>query len=265
VLPAQYLNVSGPFSATASVMTPIGVNWLAVSPSTQFANTVTVEITTAAEMLENGAYSGSIEVSPASGGQAITVAVQLNVAAPVTNGTLLVTPGSLNFTSDPTQQSVTIASADPAQPAVPFVFVVSPVAGAGSRWLSIVGPQGLVTTETLLTTPITLSVAVSGESGSATGTISAGAVQIPVTYTAEVPVAIIASPSSLTFVEQAGGSPPQTQFVQLSATGGASRQFTVQAPSGVSVTPASGVTPATLSVSVAAAGATGEFFCARQH
>jgi hypothetical protein len=35
---------------------------------------VTVEITASAEMLDNGTYAGTIAISPAAGGPAITVA-----------------------------------------------------------------------------------------------------------------------------------------------------------------------------------------------
>src|SRR5262249_57893840 len=66
--------------------------------------------------------------------------------------------------------------------------------------------------------------------------------------------ALNTSPASLTFAYQIGGSTPAAQMVSLSSTGGNVNYSTGTSAAWLSVTPASGSTPGSLSVSVNPSG-----------
>ena len=106
---------------------------------------------------------------------------------------------------------------------------------------------------------VNAAVAGSLPAGSYNGTVtitSAGAsgspINIPVTLTVISPQTFTASPTSLSFSYIVGLTAPPAQSFQLSSSGGAA-PFSVTTPSSASwlqVSPTSGSTPATLSVSV---------------
>lgn len=80
-------------------------------------------------------------------------------------------------------------------------------------------------------------------------------ISIPVTLTITSNSTLSVSPASLTFTQAAGGAPPAAQTVQIALSNNGTGQFTAVASSGsignwLSVTPASGAAPGTISVSV---------------
>jgi uncharacterized protein (TIGR03437 family) len=128
------------------------------------------------------------------------------------------------------------------------------------NWLSVTPSGGA--------TPATLSVSVSGAglgagvftgqivlSGSAAGSATT---IIPVTMTVIATQTISASSTSLNFTYQSPGAQPASQTIQVTALGDAPVSFTAQSdtPQFFSVTPGSGTTPATLTVSASTTGLT---------
>jgi uncharacterized protein (TIGR03437 family) len=184
--------------------------------------------------------------------------IEIPLTLTVTAGAAIsVNPASLSFTcqaggSSPPTQSVQVSASGNAAVSftaamfgAPYYFFVDPKAG---------------------TTPATLVVSIQ-QAGLAPGTYSATLditptadgnpqTHIPVSLTV-TPPAISASPASLTFAYQPGGSPPSSRSIQLSASGNAVVPFTAAASSDgnwLSVAPASGNTPAALTVSISPAG-----------
>lgn len=83
-----------------------------------------------------------------------------------------------------------------------------------------------------------------------------GSVQYLLTPVVATPP-IAATPAALSFAYQTVGNPPAAQSIEVTATGSSAVSFTAAASSTgnwLSVTPSSGVTPASLSVSVSGAG-----------
>jgi uncharacterized protein (TIGR03437 family) len=266
--PAETLSVTAPsatqFSAIAS--SAGGTAWFTITPSGNLTTnqTISVQVTSDIQNLAVGTYYGSIVLTSSSSPVTQSVAVQLNVAPAPVAANLAVSPSTLSF-SNTNPQSLTISSATAGLTAIPFYLSVPAVAGRGSAWIDVVGPQGLINGAAggyILTTPVTLTVQPATGALSTTGSIvvspaicCGASVTIPVAYLAQLPLAVTASPASLSFTEQVGSAAPLPQLIQLSAQGGAALPFTVQAGTGITVTPASSTTPATLIVSLTAASA----------
>jgi uncharacterized protein (TIGR03437 family) len=183
----------------------------------------------------------------------VSIPVSLAVGAAAAT-TVSVSPPSLEFNAvagsgPPAAQTLQVAAAGGAATAF--------TASAGAAWPAVSPTAGI--------TPASETVSVTGNlaAGSYSTTISivsaGGAVTVPVSLTvASAPTATIsANPSSLTFAVSAGSNAPVTQTVQLTASGGAALAFATAASSAgnwLAVTPASGSTPATLTVSVSPTG-----------
>jgi uncharacterized protein (TIGR03437 family) len=152
----------------------------------------------------------------------------------------------------PAAQNVTVSGSPGA-----LSFTVTTSTTDGNAWLSATPLTG--------TTPATLQLAVNAAiagklpAGPYNGTVTitaAGAsgspINIPVTLTVVTPQTFTASPASLSFSYIVGLTAPSAQTFQVSSSGAAA-PFTVTTPSSATwlqVSPASGNTPATLSVSV---------------
>ena len=154
-------------------------------------------------------------------------------------------------------------------PFSPCTYSVSPTtlqapASGGSFTVSIQTTASCSWTVSGLTRWITISGVSSGTgSGSVTlvvapnsgtalsATISIAGVSVAVTQAAP---SVAASPTSLSFAYQSGGNLPQAQTVTVSATSAAAFTAAASGGSWLAVNPASGTTPASLSVSVNPAG-----------
>ncbi|MGH9630905.1 MAG: BACON domain-containing protein [Bryobacteraceae bacterium] len=273
VPPAQQLsvtsNVSGMpnLSYTATASPGFGGLWLRVGTtsaqavtqlSAQTPTTLYLSIDpTALAGLAVGTYTNNLLLSYAA--ETFTVSVQLNVG---TAGTSQVTvnPASLAFADVPAgsatavTQTLAVTSTDGTLQS----FTAFPSSTGG--WLTVAPQFG--------TTPQNLTVSVNptllATPGNYPGTITVtpttglqAGVPLNINITVTVVTGFTANPASLTFT-QAGAAPPAAQTVQITSSS-ANVNFTTNATttSGgnwLSVTPASGTTPGSLTVNVNGTG-----------
>jgi hypothetical protein len=207
----------------------------------------TVTATTTATL-----YAASID-SYGGGTGVLQRAITVTAAAPTP--TIGVSPAALTFNYQsggavPSGQNVALSSSG-----TNFNYTVS----TSATWLAATPVSG--------TTPGSVSVSVNPQSlsaGTYTGTVSiasSGASNSPRTVAVTLNVtaaqlpALTASPASLTYSYQIGGSAPAAQVVAISS-GSAVSYTTSKSTTWLSVTPASGTTPGNLSVSVNPSGLT---------
>jgi uncharacterized protein (TIGR03437 family) len=238
---------SVPFTAAVQ---GTGTPWLTISASAATTPaTLTVSVNPGL-IPAGGVYAGVIQLSSASA-PSVLVEVVLTVSAP---SPLTSNVPNLIFTyqqgtAAPPAQNITIGGTG----AVPFTM------SGNTTWLLV--PSGG-------TTPATVSVAVN-PAGLAAG-IYVGTVQalptgggqpayVPVVLTVVSSPIVGATPTSLAFFYQVGGTNPTTQKTVALSNAGGSIPFTVTAtvaagiPQWLSVTPTSGNTPATLTVTISPA------------
>ncbi len=231
------------FSYTVST----SATWLAATPASG-STPGNVSVSVNPQSLAAGTYTGTVSItSSGASNSPKTVAITLNVTAALLP-TISVSPTSLTYSfqiggTTPTAQIVTLSSSGNA---------VSFTTATSATWLSATPASG--------STPSTLSVSVNPSglaAGTYTGSVTitaAGAsnspkIPVTLTVTAAQTNNLSASPSSLSFSYQSGGATPAAQTVSLSSTSALS--YSASAIGGwLSVTPASGSTPGSLSVSV---------------
>ena len=228
-----------------------GLGWLSVSVSTGTTNG-SFNVSVDGSKLTSGKYQGKVIVlSPFAFGSPAVIPVTLQV----TVGTISAPTTTLTFTqvkggAAPAAQNVTVAGSP-----VALNFTAAASTTDGNAWLTVTPQTG--------TTPGTLQIGLAAVAGtlpagpySGTVTItsanaSGSPISIPVALTVVPPQTFTASPTSLSFSYTVGLTVPQAQSFQISAGGAA--PFTVTTPSSAAwlqVSPTSGTTPATLSVSV---------------
>jgi uncharacterized protein (TIGR03437 family) len=232
-------------------------NWLSASPlsgSTASGSNV-VNVSVVPGLLSAGIYTGTITItSTGVADSPITVPVTLQV----TSGTLTLSSSSLNFTytvggSNPVAQTVQVTSNSTLN------FTAAANSGiAGTNWLSVTPTSG--------TTPGSLSISASPTNlaaGTYMGTVvvtSPNAAGSPATINVTFTVnsgTITATPAptaaGLIFTQAAGGSASAPQTISLAGTPGAiaytATETTATGGNWLTVTPASGTTPSTVTVS----------------
>jgi hypothetical protein len=223
--------------------------WLSATPASG-STPGNVSVSVNPSGLAAGTYTGNVTITSASASNSPkTVGVTLNVtAAPALN----TNPASLTFAyqiggSNPAAQMISLSSTG---------GNVNYTTATSATWLSVTPASGM--------TPGNLSVSVN-PSGLAAGTYTgnvtvtaAGASNSPktvgVTLNVTASPTLNASPASLTFAYQIGGSNPAAQMISLSSTGGNVNYTTATSATWLSVAPASGTTPGNLSVSVNPSG-----------
>jgi uncharacterized protein (TIGR03437 family) len=225
------------FTASAS-----GGNWLSVSP-TGGNGSANLSVSVNPAGLSAGTYNGTITVK-VTGAADKTVAVTLTVSSVPT---LTVSPGQLTFSyqvggSNPASQNVSVTAT------VASDFTVSTTGGA---WLSVSPLSG--TTNRTLTVSVNPSGLAPGTFGGTITVTAPNASNSPqtvnVTLNVTEPVTITAAPTALSFSAQLGGAAPPAQNLRISATQPTAFNATVSGGNWLSVTPVSGTTPRTLSVS----------------
>lgn len=243
------------FTTTASVTTPLGGAWLAVYPqmgTTSSSPNVSVTVNPAGVPV--GQSNGAVVVTPTGAGLTpFNVPVTLNVS----NTALLnVSPGALAFTftggsTTPITQYLSLTSTDPANQ---LNFNVFATANPGVPLQ--IGPVTGVTGATVQVTVSPLGLAPGVYTGSIRVQQASGAnpQDVPVTVTVNTGATLSVSPTSLSFSQTTGGGAPAAQSLSVSSTI-SSVNFTAVATTTIgvnwlSVTPASGATPGSLSVSV---------------
>jgi uncharacterized protein (TIGR03437 family) len=244
---------------TITSTTNTGGPWLAVS-SLPGATPDSFPVSAVAYNLSAGTYTGSITITatnPAGepvANSPVTIPVTLQVSA----GVLSAAPASLAFTqlvggAAPAAQTIAVTGAGSS----PLNFTATASNSSGVNWLTVTPAAG--------STPATLTVTANGSNlsqGTYVGTVTisstgaAGSPQnIPVTLTVSSTPSISLTPATLAFSYQAGGTTPAAQTVQVASSSGALAFTAAAATSGSSgnwltVSPASGTTPGTLTIGV---------------
>jgi hypothetical protein len=241
------VNTSGSaLTYSVSASTTTGGSWLTATGSGTTPGNVSVSVNPGS--LAAGTYNGTVSItSSGASNSPKTVSVTLTVTAAPTLNT---SPASLSFSyqvggTTPVAQNVSLSSSGTA---------LSYTTATSATWLLVTPASG--------TTPGSLSVSVNPiglAAGTYTGNITVTSVgasnnpkTIPVTLTvtaASLPN-LTASPLNLSFSYQSGGAAPAAQNVSLSSSGSALNYAAASSAAWLMVTPASGTTPGSLSVSV---------------
>jgi len=259
------------YSATPAT-TSGGSGWLVLSGTTSGATSGTFTVTVFPAGLAAGTYTGTVTIAatnPATGNAAVNSPVVVPVTLYVSNSPLLVAtlpgnpPAPPAFTAGvngaaPAGQTITLNSTNPS---VVLNYSTTFSTTNGGNWLFVSPASGTTASGqnavTVLVSPGLLSA------GTYTGAITITAsgatvanspITIPVTFTITAGT-ITLNPATLTFTQAAGGSAPAAQSVQVTSNG---QQLTYNAVASVSsgsvnwlsVSPATGSTPSSLSVSV---------------
>jgi len=238
------------FQASASVSTSFiaaanttsGGDWLSVSPASGTAGMTGTPLTVTANAasLAVGTYQGTITLTTGSG-----VVTQVAVTFNVGNGALSVSPSTLAFAYSqggalPATQTVQVSSSQS--------FTASASASSGGTWLSV-SPGSGTGNASLTVTANPAGLAAGTYNGNITVTPATGAAQT-VTVTLTVTGTLAVTPNSLAFSYVSGNPSPAPQTVGLSASSAVAFTVTASSSGWLSVTPLSGTTPATLTVSV---------------
>ncbi len=240
----QTLGISVSPSSAVQFTATSNQSWLTVNSASTASGTTPGSVSVAANPggLAGGTYSGSIALSSTTTG--------VNPASvPVTlNETTVPTPSALNFVTsagiNPPAQTLNVTST--AGPAVTYSAAVT----AGNSWLAV--SSGTFTTNGA---GPTVTVAVGSLTTNSTGTITitpsgGAAIQVPVNLTF-LPLLTTGSPSvNLTYTP--GSSPSTALAVNSSNSTAISYSVSASSTGGnwLSVSPASGTTPGSVTVSI---------------
>jgi hypothetical protein len=265
---SQTVNVGSPggqVGFTVASQTNSGGNWLSVSSTTGVApGSFSVGVTTTG--LTAGTYTATLTVTPTSGA-AQTMQVTLVVS---TTALLVATPSTVTFTAQPATgttsatvspsfQNLAITSTDGTQ--ISFGVAVTYSTG-GAGWLFVNTSTGV--------TPSNLSITASPANlgiGRYTATVTLTATSpttvanspqtISVIMTVGTNATLTSSPGSLSFSQNVNGAAPAAQTLSISSGSSAvnfSASATTSQGAWLSVSPTSGITPASLTVSANGAG-----------
>ena len=236
-------------SAPTTFAAAPSVPWLSVTPSSgSTPASLTVAVVNSAG-LEAQTYQASIMIT--GGGAASSISVSLTVTSGGGSGTVSATPSSVSFSqvlggAAPSSQTVQLSGAS----------ATSFTAASTATWLSV-SPTSGTTAATLTLGVDATGLSAGGYQGSVKITAGATSISVPVSFTitSAGSSGITLTPSSATFSATLGGAAPSSQNIQLSATSPIS--FTAASTAAwLTVMPASGTTPATLTLAVDLSGLT---------
>lgn len=260
-IPAPVAIPIGSSSGTLNVAVSTSSSWIIASLSTsQTPASLTIGITP--QLLDPGDYTGSVTITAAGAANSpVVIPVRLSVGVSGGSGgtsVLTLTQDSLvlNYQIGGLNQLLaqTIGVSNEGDPLT--VTVSTSTSTCGSMWLE--------TFQTKFTTPGTVTIALN--TGGLTvpqtcnGTVTltpagaSGFVIIPVTLNVSMDALFNISPESLSFFAGFEGSPAPVQTINLSTTDNSGAPFTAVAATNsggrwLTVLPASGTTPGSLSVS----------------
>ncbi|MBI4903867.1 MAG: BACON domain-containing protein [Acidobacteria bacterium] len=256
--------------ATATAVAMNNGSWLSVSPTSALSTPTNFTVTVNPAGLAQDTFYGVIIVNTSSQGQAGNAPIIVPVV--YTNGgtsggggsgAFTVTPSTLTFTqiqggAAPAAQALSVSAGS----VTPFTASTSTT--SGGSWLSVSPITG--------TTPGSVQVSVAA-GGLGLGTYNGFVIVtpsvtnpspsvIPVTLSVITSPTMVVSPTALTFDFQTGGSTPASQTLTVGATAGASAALlnfsatftTASGGSWLTVTPQSGTTPGSLTVSASPTG-----------
>jgi len=253
------------FTASSTVSsTSSNITWLSISPSGSMTTNQAIAVSVNQSGLAVGTYAGYISLVTSSGTQ--TIPVTLNVTATGTNA-LSVSPtscctfGYVTGGTTPSSQQVSVTS----QGSSAVTFTLAYTTATGANWLVITTSGGNaiasgtseVTGFNFLVYANPTGLAAATYSGTITLTpLNGTAVSIPVTLTVTGGSTVSATPATLNFSYAVGASTPAAQSISVTGAGNAALPFTATASTTtggnwLTVTPTSGNTPASLSVTVA--------------
>ncbi len=241
---SQSLTINpGPGGAATVPLGPTttSASWLQVTSAPSAPGTL--QVTVAPSSLAAGTYNASIYVTAlGSTGPSLVVPVTLTVGA---LPQLTATPSTLVFGytlggSLPAAQSIALASGS-----TPLSFTVT----SPGAWLTLSPLKGTTPASVLVTAnPTGLGAGIYTGNITATAVGAASPVSISVTLTVSGPGQVTVTPAQLSFAAPVGGPTPAAQTLSVGA--GSPTAFTaVSSAKWLTVTPASGTTPASLSVS----------------
>ena len=252
---SQSISVSSGGSPTPYTVATSGGTWLSASV-TSGTTAGMFSVSANPTGLAAGTYNGTVTISSTGASNSPqTVPVSFSVT-PAAAQTLNVSPVSMSFTSQtggnaPAAQSIAVSSSG--------TGLSYSAAASGGTWLSASPTSG--------TTPGTVSVSVNPTglaAGSYNGTVTITAsgatgspkmVAVALTVSAAPTPTLSASPVSLSFTYQTGAATPATQAINVSSSSTAlSFTATTSNVPWLSVTPTSGATPGSVSVSVNPSG-----------
>ncbi|MEO8099465.1 MAG: hypothetical protein ABI811_17330 [Acidobacteriota bacterium] len=237
------------FSVEASAQS--GGNWLSVSPlSGSTAATITLSANPSG--LAAGTYTGRIIITaPAAANGPLNVPVTITITPPAS---ISVSPPSLSFTASAGATAAQTGTISVTSSGANMPFSAAPSTQSGGNWIS----SSTSTSNTPGTVGVTINPTGLGV-GTYTGqiTITApsainGPVDVPVTLTINPPTGT--NIGSLSFQYQIGGPLPGAKLYSLTSSGGPLSFTTSTTASWLQVSPFSGVTPSTLTVTVNPAG-----------
>lgn len=261
---AQVVNVTstgGPLTYTvAATSANCGGNWVTVSPTTGTTpGSFTVFVNTTGVAAPQNC-TGTITISSAGSSNTVTVPVALNVS---TNPLLNITSSALSFTvasgatTNPPAQVIGLSSTDPN---TAVQFQASATTTSGGTWL-FVGPNSGSTPNN-----VTVQVAPFGLApGTYTGQVTITSPSLPAAQTIPVKLTITSNvtatvtPAAVNLAVPANATAPVTATVQVTSSGTSAVTFSTSATTSqggnwLSVTPAGGNTPGTITISANGAG-----------
>jgi uncharacterized protein (TIGR03437 family) len=246
--PAQTLQITntGPGSLSITTSTSPGAPWLSVTGSGSTPQTVTVSVNTAG--LSPGVYQSSVQILASGAGNSpliIPVILVINAVA-----TLQATPSPVSFNYQPggtIPSPQTVGLTLSGQPATGAQSTVAP----GTPWLSLASGTGssisIVANPVGLLTGTYNGTVVVSNSGAANNPLS-----IPVTLTVGGLPVFDLSQDALAFTAVTAQSQPMTTAITVDTGNNPAVAFSsnVTASTWLSVSPLTGMTPATITVTV---------------
>jgi uncharacterized protein (TIGR03437 family) len=196
--------------------------------------------------------TGTIAITSTGAPNTVQIPVTLIVSSNpviVASPTAISLSGQLNSGQVSTQ--LVLTSSNPATQVDFAIFNSAP-------WLSVTPNSGQTPNNIIIsanTAAAGLQLGANTTTLTLTSTSLSGAtISIPVTLTLTSNAALSVTPATLTFTQAAGGPPPAAQAVQIALSNSGTGQFTAAATSSfgnwLSVTPASGAAPGSISISV---------------
>ncbi|HET8756444.1 MAG TPA: LamG-like jellyroll fold domain-containing protein [Solirubrobacteraceae bacterium] len=253
---AKTLDVSNAGAGTLDWTAADDVPWLSVSP-TGGSGDGTLTVTPDTAGLAAGTYTATVTISAAgAAGSPRTVPVTLTVDPPPPGPALSVTPASLSFTAteggtDPADRTLTVSNGG---------GTLEWAASDDAAWLSVTPGSGTGAGA------VTVSAAVEGlaaGSHQATITIAADGATgsprtIPVTLTVDPPPEppqLAVAPTTLSFTATEGAATVETKAFNVTNAGDGTLDFSASADvAWLTVTPAAGSAPRTVSITPSTAG-----------
>jgi uncharacterized protein (TIGR03437 family) len=236
-------------------------SWLTVTSTPTGTTPASITISADPSGLVTGVNAGQLTIFATNGSPATGI-----VPVTLTIGLLGAAPSSLSFTYQtgglvPLPQSLQVTG-----PSTPTAFTASTSVSSGANWLQVTPTSG--TTPESLSVSLVSSVLTTLASGTYNGQVTltptgggGASLNVPVTLTVSGSAQLIGNPASLAFDYQIGGTNNITQqAVDLSSPSGTVNFGAAATVSGgvqwLSVSPTSGATPATLTVTVMPSGLT---------